>query len=961
MTTEQQESLPSENAPQNFVARFFPWIIAAGVLLIYLFTLNHWVTLKSLPVVAKIAGWDWHPGHASWRPSATEPLHFLLTYPFRWLSGGAQLLALNFFSVICAALTLALLARSVAIMPHDRTREQRQRETGQFFLLNVPQSWLPPFVAVLVCGLQLVFWENAIAATGEMLNLLVFAYVIRCLLEFRISGKECWLSKMALVYGLGITNNWAMLGFFPFFLIALIWIKGLSFFNFRFISRMVVFGLIGLSLYLLFPLLATFSANSDQTFFQTFLDQLRVQKGYVFDLPFKQITSLRGRLLIIALTTLLPLLMIGIRWPSFRGDLSAIGGMITAFMFRLVHLFFLGILLAIFFDLPFSPRALGYELMSYLTFYYLGALAVGYFVGYALLVFGREPVQAWARPSVLFKIINWVILIAVWLAAIAVPVALARKNLPAIQATNSNAASHLAKLTTEALPPSGAVILSDDPTRLYLLQAAYAKMGKPTQNILLETGSSQIPEYHRYLHQRFPKDWPEPNPTNSISPLELIQRLDVLSKTHKIFYLHPSFGYYFEIFYPTPHKLVYELTLYRGSDLLPPPLSKETIAENQNFWNAFTKEVLPPLPALGKRSPEVGLINSYYSRSLNDWGTHLQKIKLLKEANQTFSTALALNPENAVAQVNRQFNANLQRGEIRPVQVDENLKKMLGQFNSLQNAMTWNGPFDERDFCVQVGKAFGLGNNFRQSAQYFMRALEFSPKNIEARLGLAKTYIDLQRPDESLKMVRQLRDEEKTAPLNAGYQFELLRTETLAYLAKNDSATAEKILLAARQQNPKDEFRANLLVQLYAAIGRHTNALQVVQEQLQTSPDNPQVLFTKGAIQMQLGEFPKAIETFDRVLKFQPKNFDALLNRAIANLQSGKFDLAKRDYETLLDSVPKANAYSIHFRLGDLAEKQKDKSGAIKHYKLYLKDAPAAAPDRAEAKKRIEQLQSGKN
>ena len=118
MTTEQQEKLPRENSQQNFVTRFFPWIIAAGVLLIYLITLNHWVTLTSLPVVAKITGLDWHPANISWRPSSIEPLHFVLTYPFRWLSGNAQLIGLNLFSAVCGALTLAL--------PQSLPRTQQQ-------------------------------------------------------------------------------------------------------------------------------------------------------------------------------------------------------------------------------------------------------------------------------------------------------------------------------------------------------------------------------------------------------------------------------------------------------------------------------------------------------------------------------------------------------------------------------------------------------------------------------------------------------------------------------------------------------------------------------------------------------------------------------------------------------------------------------------------------------------------
>ncbi|MEO7300708.1 MAG: DUF2723 domain-containing protein, partial [Verrucomicrobiota bacterium] len=218
MTTEQTARPSNEPASRPFTVRNLPWIIAAGVFLLYVVTLNHWVTLKSLPVIAKISGWDWHP-------ATTAPLHFLLTYPFHWLSGNARFVGLNLFSAVCAALTLALLARSVSLMPQDRSPDQRQRQTSSDALYNARFPWLAPLTAVLVCGLQLSFWENAIAATGEMLDLLLFAYVIRCLLEFRVSNRESWLLKMSLVYGLAVTNNWAMVGFFPFFLVALIWIK----------------------------------------------------------------------------------------------------------------------------------------------------------------------------------------------------------------------------------------------------------------------------------------------------------------------------------------------------------------------------------------------------------------------------------------------------------------------------------------------------------------------------------------------------------------------------------------------------------------------------------------------------------------------------------------------------------------------------------------------------------------
>jgi len=49
------------------------------------------------------------------------------------------------------------------------------------------------------------------------------------------------------------------------------------------------------------------------------------------------------------------------------------------------------------FDPQFSPRHVGRGI-PFLTFYYIGALCVGYLVGYLLLVLGTDPRKAGAVP-----------------------------------------------------------------------------------------------------------------------------------------------------------------------------------------------------------------------------------------------------------------------------------------------------------------------------------------------------------------------------------------------------------------------------------------------------------------------------------------------------------------------------------------------------------------------------------
>ena len=102
---------------------------------------------------------------------------------------------MNGLAAVFGALTLALLVRSVALLPHDRTKEQRQREQSEHSLLSIGLNWMPPLFGALVCGFQLSFWQHSTSGTGEILNLLLFAYVIRCLLEYRLDHKSGWLIR----------------------------------------------------------------------------------------------------------------------------------------------------------------------------------------------------------------------------------------------------------------------------------------------------------------------------------------------------------------------------------------------------------------------------------------------------------------------------------------------------------------------------------------------------------------------------------------------------------------------------------------------------------------------------------------------------------------------------------------------------------------------------------------------
>src|SRR5258706_3409233 len=166
-----QKSSPPDN---RFVRRQLPCLIVAGALVLYLATLCPWITLRGFATLARATGWDWHLSYLA-------ALQVVMTFPVRWFPVAWQPFVANLIAAIFGSLTLGLLARSVALLPQDRTRDQRQYEHSEYSLLSIRAAWLPPLLAVLVLGLQITFWQNVVVNTGEALDLFLFAYVIRCL------------------------------------------------------------------------------------------------------------------------------------------------------------------------------------------------------------------------------------------------------------------------------------------------------------------------------------------------------------------------------------------------------------------------------------------------------------------------------------------------------------------------------------------------------------------------------------------------------------------------------------------------------------------------------------------------------------------------------------------------------------------------------------------------------------
>ena len=955
---------------KKFVPRILPWMLAAAAFAVYGLTLNHWVSLFNLGATAKLSGWNWEP-------EVYNPVFFAVTYPFHWLPPAQIPVAANLFSAVCAALTLGLLARSVTILPHDRTDAQRERERSDFSFLTGWSAWLPPVFAVAVCGLQLTFWEQATNCTADMFDLLLFAFIIWSLLEYRLDERKGRLFLAATIFGAGLAENWAMIGFLPLFVGAIIWIRGLRFFNLSFLKLMVLCGLAGMLFYLLLPLLAVVAHKAPVTFWQALKQNLAAQLSYVkifFTRP-----DMRFGVALLSPASLLPVLVMAIRWRASFGDNSKLGLALASFMFHVIHAILLFVCVWVAFDPPFSPRNLyvlrqiGFS-QPFLTFYYLGALSVGYYSGYFLLVFGKVPEgysrdrsrdQSRRQKPDPFQSFNRVVIVGICLFAVFAVTGLVYKNTPQIRDTNDDTFKNYAALMEENLPRTGGILLSDDSRRSIFVRAALARDGRAKGCLLVDTQSLPVPAYHRYLHEISPQKWPDTistfESTNRVSPLHLIGLLATLAKTDELYYLHPSFGYYFEQFCMEPHGLIYKLNTLPNDTLLPPKPDKNLIAANETFWAqaeaaAFASIIRAGSPpdsnapkSLGEklldcfhvaraRNLNASVAGTFYSRGLDFWGVQLQRTGDLTNAAAHFEMARKLNPDNVVAQINLEFNRSLRAGQTVPVDLTKATTDQLGKYSSWNTVLNENGPFDEPSFCFKNGVILAAQNGFfRQAVEPFERVRQLVPDNLAARLWLAQCYLASRLPDLALDALRKPLEQPDKFSLTATNSTQLNILAAAAYFQKDNNVRGIELVETEISRQPTNDVLLVTAVQVYLKRGLFSNAMAIIDRKLQAAPEDPTWLFGKGYASIQTKAYDDAIAAFTHLLAIQTNNNEALFNRAVACLQSGKLDAAQADYEKLGQSF--TNAFQIAYGLGEIAYRKHETNESIKNFKAYLATA----------------------
>ena len=150
--------------------------------------------------------------------------------------------------------------------------------------------------------------------------------------------------------------------------------------------------------------------------------------------------------------------------------------------------------------------------------------------------------------------------------------ALAARNAPAILRLNFHPLQRFGELAVESLPAGRGVMLSDQPQKLAVFQAALSQHRNRPDWLAVDTRALPAVAYRARLERRQPVGWLTDENRHELTPLEMRQLLEHIARTNRLFYLHPSYGYFFERFYLEPIGAIYEMKLRGTNPLDIPPL-----------------------------------------------------------------------------------------------------------------------------------------------------------------------------------------------------------------------------------------------------------------------------------------------------------------------------------------------------------------------------------------------------
>ncbi len=372
---------------------------------------------------------------------------------------------------------------------------------------------------------------------------------------------------------------------------------------------------------------------------------------------------------------------------------------------------------------------------------------------------------------------------------------------------------------------------------------------------------------------------------------------------------------------------------------------KAVTLEPENQMAKLRKaEVLVELGYRDKQTEMIAegrsVIEAILARDPSDAGALFVKAKILlserniDEAVNSLRAAIDARPEWAQAHFLLGTAQALRgEGEVARAELARALEIDAGMIEARKVLAQVHAGLREYEYAVEEGR----------------RYLRERPGDVETRLLVAQSLVLLSKPDEAMKELEGIRENQRDATS--------LYAMGRVHLMLGNEADARKLFLAAHDQAPYNADILGSLITLDVATGRLEESEARIASALAERPDNAKLHQLQGLVFLREERGPEAESSFRRAIVLDPTDVDTYDHLATYYRRTGRIQETIATYEKALEAVP--DAARLHHFLGVLYESGGNRGRAIEEYQ----EAIRYNPNLAESKNNLAYLfaESGEN
>ncbi len=211
-----------------------------------------------------------------------------------------------------------------------------------------------------------------------------------------------------------------------------------------------------------------------------------------------------------------------------------------------------------------------------------------------------------------------------------------------------------------------------------------------------------------------------------------------------------------------------------------------------------------------------------------------------------------------------------------------------------KNALENDRNFFEARF--QLAKAYYSTGNFDSSEKELQEVTRQSPSLRDARILLAKVYLQKSKPDDALKLIAGI-------PGGKADDADMFEITGWANALKGDYAKAVDFLDQAVARDDRISS-VILLSRVFMQMGRDDAAMEQISGALKKEPSNAEALYLLAGLQTKGGDSGAAIKTYDRIIKEHPSDAEAYFKKGMLYMQGMQYDEALALADRLISALP---------------------------------------------------------